>query len=181
MWSDLHPPASETSLAVPKLVSPSVYYVAPPASNCPSDIVPALNTWRHITPQNTLPCRSWLGWRSSPCTFRYLCVSYPLPHLYIPITPFCLAMFDDLPHLHVHSKYVAMGQRFPSLLDHHYLWPKMSEHKMFPQPSCTMFFCGASRNQTSHWLKYTGEWHHVCGSSLPFIIKPPRLGGAYSM
>ena len=53
----------------------------------------------------------------------------------------------------------------------------MSEHINFPQPSHTMCLRGASRHQASHRLKYTGEGHHICGRSLPFLIPPPSSGG----
>ena len=66
--SGLIPLALATSQTAPKLISLSKFYVEPPSSPLPLNLISAKNTWKSPTPQSTTLNPPTVDWSSNLCT-----------------------------------------------------------------------------------------------------------------
>ena len=82
--------------------------------------------------------------------FWYIYIPSPPPHLHIPVSLCCPAVFLEPPCWHVHPTQVSAGKQLLPLLDHRYPRPKILEHEMLPQTSRIVCYRGATRD----WAPY---------------------------
>ena len=125
------PPSAATSLTKLKRFAPSWCPQGPLASCRPTgpaatpklECVKSLDALHSVLPREAKDCLY--------VSNRDIHVLSTPPHLSVLISSLSPTLFDELPHWHLNSTQVTVGQRLLSLLHHCHLWLKLLVHKIF--------------------------------------------------